>query len=520
MAGRPLFHPLFPDRPWLTDFLALVAGLLMPLALAPFNLWWSSTIGLLLLLSVIQAAPNRRALWRWYLFGLGHYVFAASWIYVSINTHGGASPLLAGLLVFLFAAGLSLLFLLNGLALQFVTPADSKPLGSWFALLGAFPALWLFREWTTTWLLTGFPWALSGYGHLVTPLSGWAPVVGVLGVGYLSTLLAALVFAGLTSRGRTRWLLLFVASLPALTGFALSRVSFTQADGPAVSVSLVQGNIAQETKWRRSSVQPILNRYTELTASEWGRDILVWPEAAVTLFHDSAEPFLAALDQRGQNAGSALLLGMPSRDEQSYFNSAVVVGDGSGFYQKRHLVPFGEYVPLESVLRGVIKFFDLPMSRNRPGPDEQVALILRGLPVTLSICYEVVFPDLVRQGAADSALLITISNDTWFGRSIGPHQHLQMAQMRALENGRYLIRATNNGLTAVIDPGGRVVKQLPQFEPAVLRGQVTPYAGATPYTMAGDMPLLLGLGLLLLIHRFRTGSGIVPVRRSDPSNGE
>jgi apolipoprotein N-acyltransferase len=515
LSGRTLTaQALFPNRPWLTDLLALLAGCLMPLALAPFDFWWSGIIGLVLLLSVIQSAPNRRALWRWYLFGLGHYGIGASWVYVSIHTHGGASPLLAFAVVFAFVAGLALLFFIQGYVYQRFFS------GSWFGLIGGLPALCFFREWVTTWLLTGFPWALAGYGHLETPMSGWAPIIGVLGIGYLSALSATLLFAALVSSGQRRWLTLSASLLPFLFGFGFGKATFVEPVGPSLSVSLVQGNIAQETKWLRASVQPILQRYTDLTELHWGQDMVIWPEAALTLFKDSAGPVLESLDREGKRSGTALLLGLPSRDEQSFFNSAVVVGEGDGYYQKRHLVPFGEYVPLEQWLRGAIAFFDLPMSRNRSGPAQQTLLNMKGVSVALSICYEVVFPDLVRSDADQAGLLVTISNDTWFGSSIGPHQHLQMARMRALENGRYLVRATNNGLTAIVDQKGTVLGQLPQFQASVLTGNVQPFTGITPYTRVGDMPLLLGLGLILLIHFVRTGLNNSPARQSNPSDGE
>ena len=177
-----------------------------------------------------------------------------------------------------------------------------------------------------------------------------------------------------------------------------------------------------------------------------------------------------------------------------------MAGNGSGTYHKRRLVPFGEYVPLESLLRGVIQFFDLPMSHNVAGPAGQAPLFVGELPLSLSICYEVVYPDLVRATVADPALFVTISNDTWFGTSIGPWQHLQMARMRALENGRYMVRATNNGVTAVIDDRGRIQAQLPQFEPGVLRGEVRVMEGTTLYNRTGQLPwLILIAGMILLI---------------------
>jgi apolipoprotein N-acyltransferase len=481
----------------------------LPLALAPFHFWWSSIVGLLLLLAVLQAAPFKRALWRWYLLGLGQYSLGASWLYVSINTHGGASPLLAGFLVFLFVAAISLVVLIQGFIYQRFFA------GSIVGLVLAFPALWFFKEWTTSWLFTGFPWALVGYGHVQTPLGGLAPVVGVFGVSFICVLISALLFAAIQRGEPRRVAYLLAAVAPILIGLLLNQHNFTKPASEPLEVSLVQGNIAQQTKWTRAQVNPIIDRYLGLSEPEWGRDLIVWPEASITLFKDSAVQLLEDLDQRGKSTETGLLLGLPSREGNRYFNSAVGLGQSHGDYSKRHLVPFGEYMPLEPWLRGIIDFFDLPMSHNRPGPFKQPQLMLGDVALGLSICYEIAFPDLVRDQAELAGLLVTISNDTWFGHSVGPHQHMQMAQMRAMENGRYLLRATNNGITAIVNPKGRITERLPQFEQGVLRGLVVPYEGATPYTRNGDWPLLVGLGLLLmaLLILRQTGSGIVAVRQ-------
>jgi apolipoprotein N-acyltransferase len=239
-------------------------------------------------------------------------------------------------------------------------------------------------------------------------------------------------------------------------------------------------------------VGPILQTYTNLSAGEWGRDLIVWPEAAITLFRSDAESFLQQLAARGKASGTALIMGIPDRDAEGHFlNSAIALGQGEGTYVKRRLVPFGEYVPLESVLRGLIQLFDLPMSRNVSGAATQAPLLVGEHRISMSICYEVVYPELVRKTVEQPDLLVTISNDTWFGASIGPWQHLQMARMRALENGRYMLRATNNGVTAVINEQGHIVASLPQFEQAVLRAQVPILAGMTPFARYGQLAVLL-----------------------------
>jgi apolipoprotein N-acyltransferase len=477
--------------------LAVLAGLLLPLSLAPFDFWWSALVSIVLLLAVTSGASFKQALIRWYLFGIGQYLLGASWVFVSINTHGGASVLLASMLTGAFIAAISLVVLIQGYVYQRFFNHRS----TWVI---AFAALWFVKEWSTTWLLVaGFPWALLGYGQIDTALAGFAPVIGVLGVGFVVALMGSCFFAGVIHSSNRRWAWWITGVGIFLFGGVLSTLDHTHPAAEPLEVSLVQGNVAQQTKWRQEMVNPIIQNYTNLSAEEWGRDLIVWPEAAITVFEESAAGLLDFWDIQGKERGTALLLGIPSREGRTYYNSAVMVGSGRGKYIKRHLVPFGEYVPMEDYLRGVIEFFDLPMSHNKPGPEEQQLLKLDDLSLALSICYEIAFPGLVRQDANESALLITISNDTWFGESLGPHQHMQMAQMRALESGRYLLRSTNNGITAIVDEKGRMTGQLPQFESGVLRGLAVPMGGITPYSRWGDWPLLVALFVTLAYQGFR-----------------
>ena len=328
-------------------------------------------------------------------------------------------------------------------------------------------------------------------------MAGYAPIWGVFGLSFLTALSAAL----LVGLRRNNWPIHLIV-LGAIWGggsFIAAKLNWVESTGQVASVAAVQGNIAQHTKWRRESVGPILKTYIDLTEDVWGRDIIVWPEAAITIFRENAAMVLQELSKRGKETGSTLLLGIPDRDSEGHFlNAAIAVGAGTGTYQKRQLVPFGEYVPLEDLLRGLITFFDLPMSHNRAGPDNQEPILVGDWRLSLSICYEVVYPELVRQTVELPDLLVTISNDTWFGESIGPKQHLQMARMRAAENGRDMIRATNNGVTALIDHSGRVRSELAPNAPGVLKGEVTIMKGETPYHRFGQWPVV-ALGLLILV---------------------
>ncbi len=483
----------------LRGVLALAAGTGFSFGLAPFD-WWPSLIGSILLLQwLLHGVSVRQGLAIFYAYGVGFYAVGISWVFVSIHEHGGASVLLAGLLVLLFVLAMALFFLAQGyIYLKFLRQSV------WGLTLG-FSAIWVLREWLLTWFLTGFPWLFAGYGFLDTWLAGYAPLLGVLGVSYMALLQTSLLGCALALLLSRREIsipaLVAVALVPViwLSGWLLEQTRFVEPQGRSLTVSAVQGNVDQHSKWTRAMVTPILRTYSGLTETEWGRDLIVWPEAAVTLFRSTAEGFLAPLDARGRASGTALILGIPDRDPQGYFlNSAIALGRGEGSYIKRRLVPFGEYVPLESQLRGLIQLFDLPMSHNISGPQNQTAMQVGDVRISLSICYEVIYPNLVRETTADPDIFVTISNDSWFGASIGPWQHLQMARMRALENGRYLIRATNNGVTAVIDARGELVAQLPQFVPGVLRAEVSLMTGSTPFARYGQAGILVLLLVSLI----------------------
>ena len=473
---------------------ALACGALLPLTLAPFD-WWP--LGLVSIGGWFWLL-NRRAAPPWALgfaYGLGKFGVGVSWVYVSIHTYGNASPPLAALLVLIFVAGLSLFTLAHARMYAWLRIARPHERPSSAATLGnawLFAASWVAFEWVLTWFLTGFPWLYPGYGHLQTPLANLLPVGGVslasLGIVLTATSLCTTLFD--RHRPAVRAAAAAIAVAPWLAGLALSGAQWVE---PAAtrSAALVQGNVDQAVKWDRDNRMPIIDRYLDLTEPHWGRDLILWPEAAITLFEHEAAPWLQRWEQRGQASGTSLVLGIPrvktlADGDYRFQNAAIAVGQGEGRYVKRRLAPFGDYVPFEGVLRGLIEFFDLPMSRSAPGPWHQPPLTLGEDRAAMGICYEIAYANLTRTTAAEAGLILTITNDTWFGRSIGPLQHLQIAQARALENGRWLLRAANNGVTAIVDHRGQVRERLPQFERGVLTGDLQIMAGRTPYSRFGD----------------------------------
>ncbi len=470
----------------------LTAGCLIPFAFAPYDLWLLIFPAVWLLLYSTRFSQPLQAAFQGWLFGLGMFGLGVSWVHVSIHEHGGASLPLAIFLTAIFVAGIALFH-----ALQFFCAARLTPKTQPLLNAISFILMWIVFEWVRTWFLTGFPWLLLGNSMLNTTLAGWAPVLGVYGVSLLLLFSATALYCGwrLRSHRVTLYGLVTVAAFW-LAGWGLWQLDWTQPRGQALKVSLVQANVKQSEKWRSHNKRPITQRYLALSEPLWDSDIIIWPETALPYFKHQAKGLLAQLDRRAKQSDTALAMGMltadfSDQDNTRIHNSFLILGTGGGTYSKQKLVPFGEYVPLEDLLRGLIAFFDLPMSDLRPGPANQQVLTYKDSDVFPMICYEVVYPDFVANYARNTELLVTVSNDSWFGTSNGPLQHLQIAQMRALETGKYVLRGTNNGVTAIIDPKGRVVSQAPQFEEAVLRGDAWLMRGNTPFVALGSWPTLL-----------------------------
>ncbi|MGY4823308.1 apolipoprotein N-acyltransferase [Stutzerimonas chloritidismutans] len=489
------------SRPgWPGNLLALVAGTLTTLSLAPFDIWPVALLSVALLYLGLRETAAKQAAQRGWCYGFGLFASGVSWVYVSIHDFGAASPALAGLLTLGFVAGLALFFALLGWLWARLLRNRHSALGDALAFAALWPALDALRGW----ILTGFPWLYIGYSQLDGPLAGLAPLGGVwllsFAVALSATLLAAIPRL-LADKARLAAAVVLLLS-PWLAGLTLKDHAWTTSKGEPLTVAAVQGNVAQSMKWDPKKLEMQLLLYRDMTFGSRPADLIVWPETAVPILKEHAEGYLTMMAGFANQRESALITGVPVRQpnaagELRYYNGLTSTGDGAGTYLKQKLVPFGEYVPLQDLLRGLIAFFDLPMSDFARGESGQPLLQAKGLQIAPYICYEVVYPEFAAGLAAQSDLLLTVSNDAWFGRSIGPLQHLQMAQMRALEAGRWMIRATNNGITVLIDPYGQITEQIPQFEQAVLYGDVTPMQGLTPYLRWRSWPLIAVCVLLL-----------------------
>ena len=467
---------------------ALAAGAVLPLALAPFGVWPLLLVSAGVLFWLLRRTETGKgSFWHGWIYGVGKYGVGASWVYVSIHVYGSTAPWLAAFLVALFVV---LMAVFNG-AFGWVFHRLVRSQHNDIAAALTFSVLWTALEWLLTWFLTGFPWLFAGYAFIDTPLGGLAPVGGVLLVSFAAVLTASLVAAlcrPCALVARVRWWILAIPASIWIAAWVLGSVAWTER-GETRTAALAQGNIPQDTKWTPEGVVQSRRAYRELTASAGDVDIVVWPEAAIPDYLRRTRTFIEA-----QHSSADIVTGIfaaearEGTDEVDYYNAAVATGD-EAVYRKRHLVPFGDFLPFQSLLRGLIAFFDLPMSATTPGESEQPLLRAAGIDLAMAICWEIAYPATVALDARQAHALVTISNDTWFGESIGPSQHFQIARMRAMENGRYLLRSTNDGITGIIDDEGNVVDRLPRFEAGVLTGTFHVVSGTTPYSRWLHLPL-------------------------------
>jgi len=489
---------------WQRVVLVLLVGALMPLAYAPFDLYPLGLLALTILFFLWQRARPGQAFLLGWLFGLTMFGGGTNWIFISIHDYGYVPLALSIALTFLFVVVLSLFPAVCGyVAARYraVLERWSPRSDTWFVIL-VLPALWMLSEWLRGWFFTGFPWLLLGYSHMGTPLAGFAPLLGVYGVSLLAAVSSALVLLALFRKpGEIRGGYLLVLIGLWASGALLSHIDWSREKGDPLRVSLVQGNISQDMKWLADMRAPTLDIYARLTREHWDSDLIIWPETAIPLDSYQAQPFLEMMTAEAALNDTDLLVGLVRLDPESgaYYNSMLGLGVDGGRYDKHHLVPFTEYLPFKSVLAGVIDILDVPMSDFTAGDVRQAPLRLAGQAIAISICYEDAFGEEMINSLPQASLLVNVSNDAWFAGSIAPAQHLQIAQMRALETGRELMRATNTGISAFIAADGRLRQIAPQFSTQVLTLDVQPRSGATPYVRMGNTAALLLAAVMIAV---------------------
>jgi apolipoprotein N-acyltransferase len=444
---------------------------------APFYLFPLPILALAAFLYLTRLAAPAEAFRRGWAFGLGWFLAGVSWVYVSLHDFGMMPAPLAAVATLLFAAFLALF---PATAVWLSLRPRLGPAARWLLVM---PVFWTLLEWTRNWLFTGFPWQALGYAQAPSsPLAGYAPILGVFGVSWLAAITAGALLLG------RRWAYGLAVAVW-LLGAGLAQVAWTQPVGEPVTVSLLQGNVAQEMKFRPEKLVATLQDYRRLVLASDAR-LIVTPETALPLFLEYLPSgYLEELAAHVRRQNGGLLVGVPERQGGAYYNSMLALDGGPPqLYRKQHLVPFGEFVP--PGFGWIVDWLSIPLSDFSRGEAGQTPLALAGQRVAVNICYEDVFGEELIHALPEATLMANVSNDAWFGRSFAPWQHLQISQMRALETGRWWLRANNTGITAILDEKGRVRAQLEPFRTGTLAGEAQGHAGMTPYARWGNAACL------------------------------
>lgn len=465
------------------------------LTFAPFGLYFLMPVVMLPVMFVWVFTPPRASAKLSFWYGAGLFLSGTYWLYISIHVFGQA-PLWVAMLIMV---GLVLIMSAYCAAAGWIISRLAE--GSARRLLFVGPAAWVTIEWLRGWLMSGFPWLAAGYSQIDSTLAGWVPLAGVYGASVVTVLSSAALLGAVIEKGRARWLYAGTVILPWLVGAALQPIQWTEATDGSLRTTIVQGGVSQDRKWAADEFKPTLELYRNALLEYHDSDLVIWPEVAIPSTIDQVERYIGEWQSDIQSQPRTLLFGILERDLEArkVFNSVVMLnGHDRQIYRKRHLVPFGEYFPVPDFIRKWMRLMSLPTSDMSAGDEDQPLLEgLSGDKMAVAICYEDAYGAEQLYALPEASVLINVSNDAWFGDSIAPHQHLEIARMRALEAGRYVVRATNNGVSAFIGPKGELLDTAPQFEYAVMTMDIIPHTGATPFVRGGNWPVItLLLGIL------------------------
>ena len=485
----------FVHRRYVGSALALVAGASLSLSFAPFEWWPVAILAPAVLIGLWEGASPRRAAVLGFWFNFGTFSVGTYWLYISLQIIGHAPVPLALLLMFALAAIMGGYHALIGWLL-----AKYVPRGGLVRWMVAIPSAWLLIEWFRSWFLTGFGWLSLGYAHTDNWLGiGLAPVIGQYGLGLLTLVMAGGLIALIHGARRDRIVAASVIALAWIAAFALRGVEWTQPYSRPITVAVVQGAIPQDEKWIDGNLESILEVYKTRTREAQGADLIVWPESAIPDLVNNHIEYYREVYQEASQHGSSLVMGTlraeenPKTREEEYYNSVLAMDKstpGISWHNKHHLVPFSEFFPVPEFIRNWLKLQGLPYSSFNRGAAQQEPLEAAGQRIAAGVCYEDAYGSTLLPVMPTATMLLNVTNDSWFARSTARYQHLQISRLRAMETGRPMVRAANDGVSAVIGPRGEFIARAPEYEANVMRASVQPRTGLTPYARTGNWPVV------------------------------
>lgn len=482
-------------------FHCLLAGGLLPLAFAPLSMHGLAIIALTIFCFKLQPKilSHKQALLQGFFFGLGYFSIGVSWVIISIHDYGHLNYPISALLTLLFIAYLACfnaVFALLFYRLNLIIKYYLSPL--------LFASLWVIVEWLRAHLFTGFPWLIVGYSQIDTPLQYFAPIIGTYGLSFLVAMMAGLLVLSATIPTSKRFISICLIVIVFFSGY-LVKHDWVTLDKTPLNIGVVQANISMRDKWDNALFWQLVHHYEQASEKLYDNDVIIWPESAIPVSENYLKPLLSKVNEQANKHHTAVVLGIPKvvdAHNNNYYNALITLGNAKGTYLKKHLVPFGEYIP-STWLHKMSQLLAIPLPNTVAGHKQQTLVQIKGLPIATLICYELAFSELMRQQLPQARWLVTLSDDGWFGHSWAMEQHLEMARMRSLESGRYQVMANNNGLSSVIDSNGAITRQLKPFESDNLSAILYPTNGVTPWTTLGDDKLiicaLLTLAIIILI---------------------
>ena len=477
--------------------LALFCGLLFPLGFAPFDYWPLTILSISIALYLVSEKVENNTFILGLFYGIGQWGFGISWVYVSIHYHGNQGILSSFLITSLFIFCLSLY---TGLTFYLIKKfrTSNKTLNC----LLFFPVVWVTVEIIRSYLFTGFPWLIVGISLAGTSVGGWIPILGTYGASILAVMISGSLVLIFGNKKKIHWSPALIIVIILLSSFTLNKISWTK-EISTIQASIYQPNLSLKEKWSSEGVRKTINMINSSISNAQEGEFIFFPETAIIFDKGDLSTWFSDIEKEAKSRNISLISGIIAKDTQNpglieRYNRIEGFGAIKGHYDKTHLVPFGEYIPLRRYLDKILDILGINLINTLPG-DSYSLLKAHNIAISASICYEIAFSDLVRKTAKKSNLLVTISNDTWFGSSIGPEQHLEIAQSRAHEHQKSLIRATNSGISAIINRKGKVVNRQGFFEDKKIRENVYIYEGKTPFSVVGNF-LIYGYIVLIYVY--------------------
>jgi apolipoprotein N-acyltransferase len=467
--------------------LVFFAGLIGPLGFAPFHMPGLTLLSLSFLFSQLLNASVKTGALLGFIFGLGYFGLGVSWVIISIHDYGEINYCFAALITLLFIMYLALFPTLVAYLFN-ILKTNRSALG----LMVLFSILWCLSEILRSHLLTGFPWLLIGTSQIDTPLRFLAPIIGIYGLSLLCAFCATLLAFAVSELRLKRYYYLVAFIIILISPSLLQSIEWTKVNKEPISIGAVQANLSMRDKWDETLFWNLLKYYEKATDKLMGKQLIILPESAIPLPAHYLEAYLDRLNNKALKANSAIILGIlqPANDnETNFYNSIISLGHAKGIHNKYQLVPFGEYIP--KPFETINRWLNLPELNILPGKYSQRLIKIFNHPIASLICYEIAYPNLLRQQLPKAQWIVSISDNGWFGQSLASYQQLQMSQMLSLLTGRYQVIVNNDGLSSVINPAGHIVNGLQPFSSGILQSEVFEASGATPWVLWGDYPIFI-----------------------------